>query len=394
MSISKQDGNIIMRPVIASLKSLPLFSFLADDTVAEMVSKMQIHHLEEGDVIVRQGEEGGVMYVILSGTVKISLEDPHGRELVLSNRGPYDVIGETSLIDLEPRAATVSALTPLELLSLTHGDLMASLGEQSSSALETMQDIVAQLRVDYQAEILQKLPLFADLPQDMLQEIARKMAKLDLAKDEELFHKGDPGDALYVIRTGWVKIVTEDALGEELILNQCGPSDAIGEMSLVDGQPRSASVIALSDAEVLRLSRDDFLSVLDDRPALALDIIRNISARLRFATTYIEEAIEWSKRIAEGDYTSAIDQIQATRSSEDSDDRSDADKASELLSAFFTMIQVVKEREDKLRQQLRELTIQIDEAKRQEEFDTLTGSDFFKELKESAQKMRDQNPED
>lgn len=394
MPVSEKDGNDIVQPVIDSLKSLPLFSFLAEDTIAEMVGKMQTHRFNEGDVIVRQGEEGGVMYVILSGMVKISLEDPHGRELVLPNRGPYDVIGETSLIDLESRAATVSALTPLELLSLTHDDLISSLGEQRSHDLETMQDIVSQLRVDYQAEILQKLPLFADLPQDMLHQIVRKMDKLDLVRDEELFHKGDPGDALYVIRTGWVKIVTEDALGEELILNQCGPSDAIGEMSLVDGQPRSASVIALSDAEMLRLSRDDFLSVLNDQPALALDIIRNVSARLRFATTYIEEAIEWSKRIAEGDYASAIEQIQATRSSEDIDDQSDADRASELLSAFFTMIQVVKEREDKLRQQLHQLTIQIDEAKRQEEFDSLTGSDFFKELKESARKMREQNTED
>ncbi|MBN1430965.1 MAG: cyclic nucleotide-binding domain-containing protein, partial [Anaerolineae bacterium] len=104
MSISKQERNIIMRSVIDSLKRLPLFSFLSDDTVAEMAGRMQLSSLKEGDVIVRQGEEGGIMYVILSGTVKISLEDPHSRELVLSNRGPYDVIGETSLIDLEPRA--------------------------------------------------------------------------------------------------------------------------------------------------------------------------------------------------------------------------------------------------------------------------------------------------
>ena len=382
-----------MQAVIDSLRSLPLFSFLPEDIISDLVGKMQRHQLGEGKVLFRQGEAGGIMYVITAGSVKIALEDPHGRELVLMHRSPYEVIGETSLIDLEPRAATVTAVTPVGLLSLPHQDLITSIAHQQS-ALETMQDIVVQMRVDYQAETLQKLPLFSDLPQDMRREIAHKMAKLDLTKGEELFHKGDPGDALYVIRTGWVKIVTEDARGEELILNQCGPSDAIGEMALVDGQPRSASVIAQSDSEILRLSRDDFLAVLDDRPVLALDIIRNVSARLRFATTYIEQAIEWSKRIGEGDYASAINQIQTTRSSAGADGQSDADKASELLSAFFSMVQGVKEREDKLRQQLHKLTIQIDEAKRQEEFDTLTGSDFFRELKESAQRMREQNPED
>lgn len=383
-----------MQPVIDSLRSLPLFSFLPGNTIAEMVGKMRNRHLREGEVLFRQGEAGGTMYVITSGSVKISLEDPHGRELVLMHRSPYEVIGEISLVDLEPRAATVTADTPLGLLSLTHEDLIAALGQQYASAWETMQAIVTEMRIDYQAQTLQKLPLFGDLPQDMLKEIARKMAQRALGKDEELFHKGDPGDALYVIRTGWVKIVTENAHGEELILNQCGPSDAIGEMALVDGQPRSASVIAQSDTEILRLSRDDFLSVLDNRPALALDIIRNVSARLRFATTYIEQAIEWSKRIAEGDYASAIKEIQTSRSSAGTSGQSDVDKASELLSAFFSMVQGVKEREDKLRNQLRQLTIQIDEARRHEEFETLTNSDFFKDLKESAQKMREQKPDD
>lgn len=383
-----------MQPVIDSLNSLPLFSCLPGTLIAELVGKMQSLHFREGEIIFRQGEDGGIMYVILSGTVKVALEDPHGRELVLAHRSPYEVIGETSLIDLEPRAATVTAETPLELLSLTHEDLTASLGQQYTPALGTMRGIVTQMRVNYQAQTLQKLPLFSELPQDMLREIARTMDKLDLGAGDEIFHKGDPGDALYVIRTGWVKIVTEDAHGEELVLNQCGPSDAIGEMSLVDGQPRSASVVALSDAEIYRLSRDNFLSILDDHPALALDIIRNISARLRFATTYIEQAIEWSKRIAEGDYTSAIKQIQTTQSSAESGRQSDADKASELLTAFFSMVQGVKEREDKLRQQLHELTIQIDEAKRHEEVETLTKSDFFRDLKASAQKMREQSPED
>jgi CRP-like cAMP-binding protein len=383
-----------MQPVIDSLKSLSLFSLLPERTLADMVSRMQSRHLDADDVLFRQGEAGGIMYVITSGTVRVSLEDPHGQELVLTRRGPYEVLGETSLVDLEPRAATTTAESPLELLSLTHEDLAASLGVQYAATLDTMRGIVAEMRMDYQAQTLQKLPLFGELPPDMLREIAYKMVKRDLSKDEVLFHKGDPGDALYVIRTGWVKIVTEDARGGELILNQCGPSDAIGEMALVDGQPRSASVIAQSSAEVLKLSRDDFLAILNERPELALSIIRNVSGRLRFATTYIEQAIEWSKHIAEGDYTSAIQEIQTSRSSAGSGEQSDVDKASELLSAFFSMVQGVKEREDSLKQQVQQLTIQIDQARRQEEFDTLTDSDFFKKLKESAQKMRDQQTED
>jgi CRP-like cAMP-binding protein len=236
---------------------------------------------------------------------------------------------------------------------------------------------------------LQKLPLFDGLPDEIIVDMAGEVSSRKLTKDEILFSRGGPGESLFVIRTGWVKITTVDGDGDELVLNHCGPSEVIGEMALIDKEPRSASVVALSPVEVIELKRNTFMEALYKQPLLAVDVMRNLSGRLRYATTYIEKAIEWSHRIAEGDYGFAMSQIQNVQSTMIRE-KSDEARAGQLLSAFFEMLQGVQEREENLKQQLRELSIEVDETKRKQEFESLTESTFFSNLKSAAQRMREE----
>ena len=233
---------------------------------------------------------------------------------------------------------------------------------------------------------LKKAFIFQGLPDEVLGVLAQKVSRRTLSAGETLFRLGDEGDALYIIDEGWVKITRQDARGNELLLNRCGPGETIGEMSLLDQEPRSASVVSLSDAEVLELKRDGFFELLNQRPDMALVLIRSMSSRLRFAGMYFQKMIEWSKKIAEGDY-SFIDQIQPIM---DGSSNSDEEKASQMLSAFFNMVQGVKEREEKLKRQVEKLTLAIDETKRREEFEELTQTDFYANLKAQAQKIRQQ----
>ena len=232
---------------------------------------------------------------------------------------------------------------------------------------------------------LQKASLFHGLPETVLSALADQVIKQHLETGQALFRRGDAGDALYIIDHGRVKIVTEDARGGELVLNECGPGEAIGDMSLIDQEPRSASVIALTAVDLLTLKRDDFLEVSNAYPPLAQEIMRRFSARLRYNTTYIEKAIDLTKRIADGDYSFA-DQIRA----ETEQNVSDEDKASQLLSAIFQAVQGVKGREDDLKEQLQKLTLEIDEARRKQEFDELTSTDFYANLKAQAARLRQQ----
>ena len=230
---------------------------------------------------------------------------------------------------------------------------------------------------------LKKAFLFQGLPDEVLEALAQKMTHQKLDKNRPLFHRGDQGDAVYIIEEGQIKIVREDEQGNEVVLNHCGPGEAIGEMSLFDQEPRSASVIAVIDSEVLELKRDAFFELLDQRPDVSLVLLQSLSSRLRFASTYIQKAIEWSKKIAEGDY-SFMDQIQPEQA------ESDEDKAGQMLSAFFHMVKGVKEREENLKEQVHKLTLVIDEARRKQEFEELTSTEFYANLKLQAQKIREQ----
>lgn len=231
---------------------------------------------------------------------------------------------------------------------------------------------------------LKETSLFRGMPEEAVATVVQKAIVRRLTAGEVLMRRGEMGDSLFMIHTGWVKIVTEDSRGEELIINKCGPGETLGEVALLDQGPRSATVVALTEAEVFELRSEDFQVLLDQRPDLAMTLIRGFSSRLRFSTKYIEQAIEWAHKTAEGNYA-FIENTEILREAE-----SDEDKAGQLLSSFFQMVRKVKAREDDLKRQLERLTIEIDEARRKQEFEEIVGTDFYANLKEQARKLRAQ----
>jgi len=233
------------------------------------------------------------------------------------------------------------------------------------------EDIITQLK---------QVAILSGLSNEDLATVAERATTRKLAAGDVLMKKGDPGDSLFLIHSGLVKITTENSKGEELILNRWGAGSAIGEMSLLDGGTRSASVIALEETEALELSRETFEEIVK-KPSVSLAIIKASTRRLRFATTYIENAIDLAQKIAAGDY-SFLEQTQPAV------DGNDDSKAAQLLSAFFTMVRKVKEREDTLKKQLEKLTFEIDQTRRKQEFEEITGTEFYANLKEQAKSLR------
>jgi CRP-like cAMP-binding protein len=261
----------------------------------------------------------------------------------------------------------------------------------SDSLLGKDRSMNAELEKTIQS--LKSISFFSALPADTLADLAGQLEASEFGKDEIIFRRGDAGDAMFVLLSGWVKVITEDATGDELVLNHCGPGQTVGEVALIDGQPRSAGVVALTPIKAMRLRRETLLTMLNRQPTLALDILQGLTARLRLATTYIEKAIEWSHRVARGDYSMALDQINKEHSVVTMSRTNEA-RVDEFLAAFFRMVKDVKEREESLQRQVQELTIQIDEARRQKEVEELTQSDFFKRLKSATTRIRRQRGEE
>jgi CRP-like cAMP-binding protein len=238
-------------------------------------------------------------------------------------------------------------------------------------------------------KFLQNTSWFKDLPTDVVSSLEKKIIRHDLPKDGVLIQIGTSGDSVFIIRKGWVKIVIPDEQSGEVVLNHLGPGEFVGELSLVDQKPRSASVIAISDGlEALELKRDDFLELLNEFPMMALFVISNISNRMRYTLTYLDKAIHWSYKIAEGDYSFAAEEINREQASIVDNSKPDENRADRFLLAFFQMVERIKAREEMLLEKVKELTIRIDETKRDAELDTLTRSQFFEKLQSDSKKIR------
>jgi CRP/FNR family cyclic AMP-dependent transcriptional regulator len=130
-------------------------------------------------------------------------------------------------------------------------------------------------------DVLRRTPLFATLDQDAAQSLRASMNEIELARGDLLFHEGDPGDSLYVVLRGKIKLGRTSGDGRENLVAVLGPGEMFGELSLFDPGPRSAGATALVDSTLLGLSSDELTPWLATRPDVARALLRAIARRLR-----------------------------------------------------------------------------------------------------------------
>ncbi len=130
-------------------------------------------------------------------------------------------------------------------------------------------------------ELLKTVSLFWDLNEIELGYISDKMVSKKFENGNLIFLEESEGKNLFFVVDGSVKVTRLSKDGREVILAMLNAGDFFGEMSLLDGQSRSANVIALEETEVLSLKRDDFLVVLHDYPKIAIQLLKEMTSRLR-----------------------------------------------------------------------------------------------------------------
>ena len=137
-------------------------------------------------------------------------------------------------------------------------------------------------------DLLRQTTLFVDLPDDILQALADNLGKRTFAKGMVLYHKGSPGQRLYLIETGQVRIFVLSDAGHEITLNIHGPGECFGELAVLDGGPRSAGAVAMEALVAYTLDREDFLDLVEAHPKLARRALERVSERLRHLTAHVE----------------------------------------------------------------------------------------------------------
>lgn len=130
---------------------------------------------------------------------------------------------------------------------------------------------------------LATVPLFKGLSAQELQRFVDVTREKSYPRGSVILFEDDPGEALFIVRDGRVKVVLVGDDGREVILGVLGVGDHFGELSLIDDQPRSAHVIAMEDASLLVLRREDFRRRVEETPAVAWSLMQEMSRRLRSA---------------------------------------------------------------------------------------------------------------
>lgn len=137
-----------------------------------------------------------------------------------------------------------------------------------------------QVAVDTE-DFLRRVPLFVDLPDAAIHLLASLVRLRAFPAGEVIFHQDDPGNGLYVVRRGMVKIALTAPDGQETLVALMHEGACFGELAVLDGHPRSASAIALDPTETYFLSRRDFLAFLSEHPSVTMQVIVLLARRLR-----------------------------------------------------------------------------------------------------------------
>src|SRR3984957_6572522 len=139
--------------------------------------------------------------------------------------------------------------------------------------------------------ILRKHPIFCDLEPEALDQLCRYAKHSTFKRGGAIFSKGDPGNCLFAVIRGTVKISISSADGRSAILNLIGAGGIFGEMSVLDGQARSADATANTNCEIFAIDRREFLPFMRSQPALAMKFIELLCTRLRWTSDQVEQII-------------------------------------------------------------------------------------------------------
>ena len=140
-------------------------------------------------------------------------------------------------------------------------------------------------------DFLRSHPLLSALGADLLERMSARAIVRKVKRGATIFRKGDPGNSLFAVCSGSVKISAPSSEGKDAVLNVLGRGGVFGEIALLDGGPRTADAVAVADCELLVLERRDFLPLIREKPDALLKLIELVCGRLRHTSEQVEDIV-------------------------------------------------------------------------------------------------------
>lgn len=146
------------------------------------------------------------------------------------------------------------------------------------------------MSLNEEVELLRRIPLFANIEPSKLKLLAFTSERLKFREGAELFHQGDMGDSAYIIIDGSVRIMVSTPKGDIKVAD-VNKNDIVGEISILCDVPRTATVIADEDVEVLKITKELFFRMVSEFPQMAVEIMRELAARLEKTTGQLTQSL-------------------------------------------------------------------------------------------------------
>lgn len=254
------------------LRRMPLFATMDEAEIDLLLSRLRVEQYSPGQAIIRQGERGDRFYIVKRGHVEVTARDERGVSEVVNQLDRGDYFGELALLRDAPRNATCRATLPTEALSLSRQDFDRLV--KARFALREKVD-----RSISRADLLRRMPLFAELDALQIQLIAAQLHEEMYEAGAVITRQGEIGETFYIIESGRVQVtVVQD--GEQSVIAERGPGEYVGEIALLLKTPRTATVRALMPTRMLTLHSGDFERLVTKHLYVSRGFEREASRRM------------------------------------------------------------------------------------------------------------------
>ncbi len=266
----------------ALITQRPVHEPFLPGAVDDIVAVVSHSRLAKDEVLVREGDFGDSMYVVVRGRLGARVALPEAGSILVDEMLPGQVVGEIALLTGQPHDATVFAVEDCDLARLARTDFERLVAAHPQALQEFLHRVLPRMRRQQLVRILTEV--FGELESEALGEIESALEWVRLDSGTMLFSQGDAGDDLYIVVNGRLRVVASDPGGAERVLEEVGRGGSVGEVALLTGERRTASVYAVRDSDLLKLSKETFGLLLDRHPRAMMQIARAAADRLRRET--------------------------------------------------------------------------------------------------------------
>lgn len=277
VAFQPEEKHIVKESLIGSV---PLFAPLSEEERQLLAERMHLEHHSRGELLFVQGEASGTLYLIKSGWVRLTAVGFND----LASLGPGSLVGDTDLLLGRPRSTTAEAATETDTWVLASSDLEQVIAGHPQLGIKLSRAFghkVAQLTA-YLVQRLRAVPGFRELEEEKLAALARRLRPQEAPRGSLIFQFGAPGEALYVLESGQVRLVTEAEPSEVDYVDyvELVEGAVFGEMALLTGKPQGQTARAATDVLLWALPKADFDELSGTYPVIRRALSRELRAHL------------------------------------------------------------------------------------------------------------------